>query len=97
LQAGRTPLQAPRIEPRDNGDEQRFAIQDAQSQDGDANERVTDALTNWKSARQQSPKSGSTVSSVSDSFGYFEYSESSTIALIRKVSSPHIQLRYSNA
>ena len=89
MQAEHTSLRTQRIEDRDNESEQLTTHHDDQPQDSEASGSATNALTNWNNARPRSFTPGSSSNSIAESFGYFEYSERSTIALIRKVSRLH--------
>jgi hypothetical protein len=69
-----------------SNNQQVTAQYDVQSQDLDTDEPTMGVLPNQDSVTRQEPMNGSGSNSLAELFGYFEYSERNTIALVGNVS-----------
>jgi hypothetical protein len=65
-----------------SNNQQVTAQYDVQSQDLDTDEPTMGVLPNQDSVTRQDPMNGSGSNSLAELFGYFEYSERNTIALV---------------
>jgi hypothetical protein len=72
---------------KNHGNEnQIIAVDDIQLQCLDNSDPSVSTLSGWNSARRSNSTLSMGNDSFADLFGYFEYSESNTMALVRQVS-----------